>query len=426
MVTRQEIKKLREKSKQLRIATFDLAREYGGYHFGGALSSADILVTLYNKIIQKNDVFILSKGHACFSWYPLLREFGYNPTISGHPDIDIKNGIWCTTGSLGMGLPTSVGLALSKKIKKESGNVYVLLGEAEFQEGTGWESLLIASHHKLNNLICIIDVNKHQGSGPVKDILSLGNLSKKLTAFGTHVYKVNGHNHENLIYTISRAKRNSLCPSVVLARTIKGKGVSFMEEEQEKWHAKFPFDCLEQVYKDLGGECKDVASKVEFKKSIDLRKDFASTMIELAKKDKNIYILTGDYESGLDEFKKLFPKRCINMGTTEQSTISLAAGMAISGLKPVVYSITPFILERPFEQVKICIDQQNVPVILVGFDDYPEHGPTHASLDYLRTISLFKNIKSFCPRNSLETRQALIDAYESKRPAFIRLRRDYG
>ena len=95
MVTLKEMKKMEERARKLRIETFDLAREYGGYHFGGALSSIEILVALYYKILRKEDIFILSKGHACFSWYPLLREKGFNPIISGHPDIDIKNGISC-------------------------------------------------------------------------------------------------------------------------------------------------------------------------------------------------------------------------------------------------------------------------------------------------------------------------------------------
>src|SRR4030042_2692104 len=122
-----EIKELEERSRKLRVETFDLARQYGGYHFGGALSSVEILVTLYKKILKPEDIFILSKGHATFSWYPLLIERGFNPVISGHPDIDIKNGIWCTTGSLGMGFPTGAGLALAdrKSTRLNSSHGYI-------------------------------------------------------------------------------------------------------------------------------------------------------------------------------------------------------------------------------------------------------------------------------------------------------------
>jgi transketolase len=155
-----------------------------------------------------------------------------------------------------------------------------------------------------------------------------------------------------------------------------------------------------------------------------MRREFAKTLVELAQQDPSIILLSGDFESNLDGFKSTFPTRYFNMGTCEQSLISMAAGMAIEGFRPVVYSITPFILERPLEQVKIGVDQQNVPVILVGYDDYPSHGPTHAALAPEMMAKMFTNIRSYFPRNSQETREALIEAHLSARPAFIRLKRD--
>ena len=153
-----------------------------------------------------------------------------------------------------------------------------------------------------------------------------------------------------------------------------------------------------------------------------MREEFKKTLIELTEKDDKIFYLGGDM--ALPEFKEKFPERYINIGTCEQSIVSLASGMAIEGLRPFVYAITPFILERPFEQVKIGLDQQNVPVILVGYDDYPKHGTTHTTLNAEGTSKLFKNIKSYFPKNSQETREAIIDAYESNGPAFIRLKRN--
>jgi transketolase len=155
-----------------------------------------------------------------------------------------------------------------------------------------------------------------------------------------------------------------------------------------------------------------------------MRKEFGKTLLELGEKHQEIVLLTGDYESGIGDFKQKFPNRYFNMGTCEQTLVSMAAGMAIEGLRPVVYSITPFILERPFEQVKICIDQQNVPVILVGYDDYPTQGPTHAALNAEKMAEMFHNMKSYFPKNSAETRVALLDAFQRKGPAFIRLKRD--
>jgi transketolase len=156
-----------------------------------------------------------------------------------------------------------------------------------------------------------------------------------------------------------------------------------------------------------------------------MRKEFGKAIVELAEKDNKIFLLVGDIGYGVfDEFRKKFPNRFINMGICEQSMISVAAGMALEGLKPYVYTITPFLIERPFEQVKLDIDQQNVNVKLVGYADYPEQGPTHAELDAQHLMKLFKNIISYFPKNSNETKEALIKAYNSSRPAFISLKKD--
>lgn len=157
-----------------------------------------------------------------------------------------------------------------------------------------------------------------------------------------------------------------------------------------------------------------------------MRREFGKTLIELAQQHPEIILLSGDYESGIEGFKEEFPRRYFNMGTCEQSLISVAAGMAIEGLRPFVYSITPFILERPFEQVKIGVDQQNVPVILVGYDDYPTLGPTHIALNPEAMIEMLKNTKGYFPKNSRETREAVINAYQIEGPAFIGLKRDHS
>lgn len=156
-----------------------------------------------------------------------------------------------------------------------------------------------------------------------------------------------------------------------------------------------------------------------------MRKQFAKTLIELAKKDDKIVLLLCDVSySEIDEFKNLFPDRFFNFGLTEQSVISIAGGMASRGLIPVVHSLTPFILERPFEQIKIDIDDSNLHVILMGYDDYPTYGITHRPINVEKTIDLFKNIKGYYPKNNYETEKALKDAYLMRVPAFIRLRKD--
>lgn len=156
-----------------------------------------------------------------------------------------------------------------------------------------------------------------------------------------------------------------------------------------------------------------------------MRREFGKIICQLAEKDKTIYLLVGDIGYGIfDDFRKKFPKRFLNLGICEQSIIGVASGMALEGLKPYVYTITPFLIERAFEQIKLDIDNQNVNVKLVGYSDYPTLGPTHKEIDAQWLMSKFKNIKSYFPKDSTETKRFLLKAYQSKKPAFFSLKKD--
>lgn len=156
-----------------------------------------------------------------------------------------------------------------------------------------------------------------------------------------------------------------------------------------------------------------------------MRKTFGKVMVELAERDPMVILIIGDIGFGIfDEFESKFPKRFFNMGICEQSIVGVAAGMALQGMKPYIYSITPFILERPFEQIKLDVDQQNTNVKIVGYGDYPDQGPTHVTLDDRTLCSMFKNIVGYFPKSGEEARQALLESYESGKPAFISLMKD--
>ena len=156
-----------------------------------------------------------------------------------------------------------------------------------------------------------------------------------------------------------------------------------------------------------------------------MRRGFGQLINELAKKDDKIVLLVGDIGYGIfDEFRKNNPKKFFNMGICEQSLIGTASGMALEGLKPWVYTITPFLIERPFEQLKLDIDQQNVNVKLVGYADYPELGPTHSETNAKELMKLLKNIEAFFPENSEQTEQHVLYCYEKKGPTFISLKAD--
>lgn len=156
-----------------------------------------------------------------------------------------------------------------------------------------------------------------------------------------------------------------------------------------------------------------------------MRRKFGKVLSEIARKDKKIFLLVGDIGFGIfDDFRKDHPERFINLGICEQSLIGFAAGMALQGLKPWVYTITPFLIERPFEQVKLDIDQQKANVKLVGFADYPSLGPSHAEIDAKKMMTLFKNIKSFFPKNSEEAHKVTLKCSKLNGPTFISLKTD--
>ena len=229
--------KLNSRSKKLRLDIIKLSKANGGYHYGGSFSCVEILLSLFDNVLDHGtDKFIMSKGHACWGYYVLLRERGFSPLLEGHPHRDIHNGVMWTTGSEGHGFPAALGIAFAKKLKKEEGQIYVLVGDGECQEGTTWESLLLGSQHNLNNLTVVVDYNKIQGSGFVKDILDMSSIPEVAKAVGWKVTKVDGHNIQELNTSLLVKKDK---PHLIFADTIKGKGVSFMEN-QPKWHANWP------------------------------------------------------------------------------------------------------------------------------------------------------------------------------------------
>lgn len=225
------------KALKLRQNTFLAFIKKGEAHLGGSFSLIEILIILFEKILKKNDKFILSKSHASFPLCILLKEKGYRTKLTTHLELDPKNGIHCTTGSLGHGFPIATGMAFARKKIKKSGKIYVLISDGECQEGTTWESLLIASKHNLDNLILIIDYNKIQALSKLEDALPLHNLSKKIKSFNWNCIEVNnGHCFRELKSKFYK-KFNNLKPTAIIVHTIKGKGIKKFENDPS-WHAR--------------------------------------------------------------------------------------------------------------------------------------------------------------------------------------------
>lgn len=226
---------LTARSKQIRRDIIDLSQANHGYHYGGSFSSVEILIAIYDHILQPDDKFIMSKGHACWGYYVILRERGYSPLLEGHPYLDERNGVHFTTGSMGHGLPGAVGMAMGRKIRKKTGRIFVLIGDGECQEGTTWESTLIGGRYSLDNLTVIVDNNNIQGSGFVSEILDIKPVKVMAEAANWYTNTIDGHDLGGLVHELNV---ESSKPKFLIANTIKGKGVSFMEN-QPSWHAKF-------------------------------------------------------------------------------------------------------------------------------------------------------------------------------------------
>jgi transketolase len=247
-------------AKQIRRDIIEMIHKAGSGHPGGSLSAADILAVLYFQVMkhdpknphwEERDRFYLSKGHACPVLYAALGEAGYfdraeflklrklGSMLQGHPHRLKTPGVEASSGSLGQGLSLSAGTALGFKMDQRPNRVYCLMGDGEIQEGQVWEAAMAAGHFKLDNLCAIVDYNNLQIDGQVESVMGLAPLAQKWRAFRWHVIDVNGHDVVSLARAFEEAGRTKGLPSLLLARTVKGKGVSFMEN-QAGWHGKAP------------------------------------------------------------------------------------------------------------------------------------------------------------------------------------------
>jgi len=253
------IEDLKEKARKFRIEIIKMLYEAQAGHPGGSLSEIDILTALYYSKLNVNpknpkdpnrDRFILSKGHASPGIYVVLAEKGFfpkkelrhfrkiNSLLQGHTDIKVP-GIEMSAGSLGQGLSFAHGVALAAKLDKKKYKVFVMIGDGEVQEGQIWEAAMNASHYKLDNITAIIDRNKIQNDDFVKTTIVIEPLVDKWKAFGWNVIEINGHNMEEIVNALNKADNNKGKPLMIIANTIKGKGVSFMENNPE-FHGKAP------------------------------------------------------------------------------------------------------------------------------------------------------------------------------------------
>ena len=279
-MTREENKQLRLTACRVRQGVIEATHSARSGHPGGSLSAADALTYLYFRRMridparprwEERDRFVLSKGHAAPALYSVLANRGFFPVeelktlrqpgsrLQGHPNMNLTPGVDMSTGSLGQGVSTAAGMALGAKKKGSGVRVYTMLGDGELEEGQVWEAMMFSAHYKLDNLLVLVDNNNLQIDGPVSEVMSPYPIGEKLAAFGLFVQEVDGHDFDALEAAFDAAEAEKGRPSAIVLKTVKGKGVSFMEN-QVGWHGKAPND---EQYQSAMEELAEQMRKVE-------------------------------------------------------------------------------------------------------------------------------------------------------------------
>lgn len=455
-----------------RYNTLVAIKKAGSGHLGSSLSAADIVTYLYLNEINiletglansNRDIYFSSKGHDVPGLYSLFYAIGILPEekllmlrrlngLDGHPEVRIP-GIEACTGSLGMGISKGKGFAWAKKSYNYDGHVYVLTGDGEFQEGQIWESIQSTAHQKISNLTVIMDHNKYQTDMLVEDVNNIEDVVEKVKAFGWHVVRINGHDFETLKGTFSDLKKIMDKPKMIIADTLKGKGVSFMEKPVTetvsgktyyRWHSGAPdddsylkglaelSDSINKLAAELGVEKINIPeNKAEGKIITKTEKEFVTdafgeTLVELAKTNDKIVLLDGDLSADckLRKFEYAYPDRFIENGIAEQDMVSMAGGLARMGLIPVVNTFASFLAARANEQIYNNAGEKTKIIYACHFAGIIPAGPgkSHQSV---RDISLFgslQNITIIQPCNAVETRKTVeYCVNEAKENCMIRL-----
>ncbi len=409
-----------------RINTLYMIACAGSGHIGSSFSSMDIMTWLQlneiegsvesNSSLGEENLFFSSKGHDAPGLYSLLIGLGkldFNllhqlrkmDGLPGHPDISIPN-ILTNTGSLGMGVSKAKGMIFSNRLSAKRGNIYVLTGDGELQEGQFWESLISAANQKMDELTVIVDHNKLQSDTLVSKVSDLGDLEAKFKAFGWHVARCDGNDMKEFSDELDRVKLLKGKPKAIIADTIKGKGVSFMEHtsidsdvENYKFHSGAPSD---EMYTRAAQELIDSTNSLlnqintrgielelvtrvggPHQENVRVQKlipAYSNALLKHARENKKIVALDADLilDTGLIPFQKEFPDRFVECGIAEQDMVSQAGGMALRGLLPIAHSFSCFLSSRPNEQIYNNATERKKVIYVGSLAGLLPAGPGHS------------------------------------------------
>ena len=455
---------LRRRSIRLRRLVLQTIVTAGAGHTGGDLSCLDILAVLYGAVLRVSpqtvddpgrDRFVMSKGHSVEALYAVLADRGfflaadlgtvgrYASPYVGHPTRHVR-GIEQNTGALGHGLAFGVGTALGARLARRDFRTFVLAGDGELAEGSNWEALLAAAHHRLDNLVLVVDRNQLQITGGTESVCALEPLCDKLRAFGWAVREADGHDHAALLDAFAGVPFEAGRPSALVARTVKGRGVSFMEKDV-RWHHRVPKPEelararaeLEAEERRLGTEPEAVVVPPPPARSAgpvahELRPGrpnqdvFSETILELARGDPTVVVVTSDSRGSgkLSGFAEALPERIVEVGIAEQTLVGAAAGLASSGLKPFAVSPASFLTARALEQIKNDVAYSAQPVRLVGISagvSYGALGSTHHSTHDLAALRAIPGVTILVPADNYEAAAVARAAYAAAGPVYVRI-----
>ncbi len=466
---RLNVEQLKAAAAEMRAMNIVSIFAAGSGHPGGTLSVMDIAAALYLNVLNHDptnpnweyrDRVFWSAGHKAPALYVSLGRAGYFPlddvvllrqlgaNFEGHPNWLKVPGVEVSSGSLGQGLGAAVGNALAGKLRGRGYRVYVIMGDGEQQEGSIWEAAMSAGHYKLRNLCAIVDVNRLQIDGWVKEVMSVEPLSEKYAAFGWNVIEIDGHDMAQILGAFERARQETERPTVLLARTVKGKGVSFMENEAS-WHGTAPKkDQFEKALTELltpdfprarvdalllraATNAKEVAqtakagipkfvneywwnARESMKVEMDPTRMGFGRGLEKAGEDPRVVTLHADISGSIriTDFEAKHPERknrVFSVGIAEQNMMSVAAGLAREGFIPVTGTYGVFASGRAWDQIRTTICYSNLNVKIAGAHGGISVGPdgaTHQALEEIALTSILPNMNVVVPCDAVETQKA--------------------
>jgi transketolase len=430
----------------------------GSGHIGSTFSSLDIVTWLHLVEMGADDVYFSSKGHDVPGLYAVLTalgrlDFGFLHKLRrlgglpGHPDVYVP-GIAANTGSLGMGISKAKGMVLARRLQKKPGRIFVMTGDGELQEGQFWESLPQASHLKMGEITVLADHNKIQSDLWVSKVSDLGDLAAKVRAFGWHVETCDGHDFAALAGLLERLESVKDKPKFVVAQTVKGKGVSFMEGMKQDdrlyhYHSGAPGDveygkAVEEILGRANGALKQAgAAPLELKtehlppkppigKPQNLLAAYSQELVRQAEKNPRLVVLDADLvkDCGLLPFEKKFPDRFVECGIAEQDMVSQAGGLARQGMLPIVHSFSCFLSARPNEQIYNNALEKDKVIYVGSLAGFLPAGPgtSHQAVRDISTLCAVPGLNVIEPSCTDELAQALDFAVNGNQDsAYLRL-----